>query len=292
MRIELILIIISIVLSSEAFAADIYIWPNIISDEKTRSCQKEAATLDSLRQQNLIPNRDDPTTYQADKILDQLDLNGDGICELFVQNTKTSGTGGYIQGLFKKNGEKYELIADLFGFDLQLAEKVNGYYQLVYHKVYASEGGKSEYPSLYQFNGKEYVQVKAPSTNSNQYNAKGVDYYRKKDYKTAILYFTNALRVRVSAYTDRGYNIKNNLSLCYIKMKDYGKAEQILNEILTSINKDRSYAGDAAAAYFNLGIIAEEKKYTNQALAYYKLSFAADPSETRRQKINKLESRR
>lgn len=209
-----------------------------------------------------------------------------------VQNTTTSGTGGYVQGIFKKNGEKYELIADLFGFDLQLAEKVNGYYQLVYHNVSATEGGKSEYPILYQFNGKEYIQVKTPSLNSNQYNTKGVDYYKRKYYKTAQLYFINALRVRVSTFTDRGYNIKNNLSLCFIKLKDYEKAERILNEILTSINNDDGYARDAAEAYFNLGKIAEEKKDMNKALIYYKQSFNTSPSEARRQKVNIIESKK
>jgi len=263
-----------------------FVWPNLSDEKKARNCTKEPADLDTLRKQNMITNMPDPTTtiYAAEKILDQIDLNGDGICELYVQNTSTSGTGGYIQGIFQKRGEKYELIADLFGFDLQLAEKKNGYYQFIYHEVTYEKSEKAEVPVLYQFNGQEYVRAKTPRWSSKKYNIKGVEKYKQKDYKTAILYFSNALRVRT--LYNRGYDIKNNLALCYIKLKKHEKADQILSEILTSINNDSGYSEDAAAAYFNLGKIYAEKNDLNKALVYYKLSLDKNPSEIRRQKFN------
>jgi tetratricopeptide (TPR) repeat protein len=91
---------------------------------------------------------------------------------------------------------------------------------------------------------------------------------------------------------DRAYDIKNNLSLCYIKLKNYEQAEQILNEILTNINNDRGYAGDAAAAYYNLGKLSEEKNDLNKALIYYKQSLSTYPSELRKQKVKEIENKK
>jgi hypothetical protein len=90
-------------------------------------------------------------------------LNGDGVCELYIVSDHASGTGGYAEGIFRKNGDTYELIAKLFGFDLRLAEKRNGYLQFIYHEViYTKEGGKTYRSVLYQFNGKEYIKINTP----------------------------------------------------------------------------------------------------------------------------------
>jgi hypothetical protein len=159
-----------------AEAEDVFVWPDLVEENQVHACRKETRSLRDLLRSNLINNSVSGLS-DNDKIIDQFDLNGDGICELYIKNNQASGTGGYAEEFFQKKGNSYYLILEFFGFDLRPAEKKDGYLQVIYHQVVSGPGGETEIPVLYRFNGKEYVQVKTPAWHSKKYNSEGVQKY-------------------------------------------------------------------------------------------------------------------
>ena len=95
---------------------------------------------------------------------------------------------------------------------------------------------------------------------------KGVSFFKKKKYKSALLYFKKAHKKGMNKNT-----LRFNLAVTYYKLKKYNQAIKNFN-ILT---KDKKFQ---QISFHNLGLIAEKRKKKKTAVQWYKKSVNSNTS--------------
>jgi uncharacterized caspase-like protein len=156
--------------------------------------------------------------------------------------------------------------------------EVNEVFRLTMGDV-AKASGNQQRPAIYnQFSGLAYLggrtapaltpqpQPPAPSQSAKTFYDRGVQFYNRGDYETAIADFTEAIRIDQNyeeAYNDRG--------LAYDKKGDYDRA---IADYTQAIRIDPNYA----IAYNNRGLAYGNKKDHDRAIAEYSQAIRIDPS--------------
>ncbi len=95
--------------------------------------------------------------------------------------------------------------------------------------------------------------------NSNVHNNLGIVYYLREKFDISVKYFLQAIALNPS-FTEA----KNNLARVYIVQKQYTKASNLLDEVLS----DLTYT-NAHSAYFNYGLLYFNQNKFDQAKLYF-----------------------
>ena len=98
------------------------------------------------------------------------------------------------------------------------------------------------------------------------YFTDGTKYYNNKDYSKAIEYYIKS----IDANENEGFAYYNT-GVCYIKLKDFKSAINMLKKALT-IHEENKY-------YFNLAYCYAMLEKTNKALIYFNRAWALDASD-------------
>lgn len=107
------------------------------------------------------------------------------------------------------------------------------------------------------------------------YFLKGNELYNTKNYDEALDYYEKAIE-----NNECEYHSYYNSGVCYIKLKEYNKAIDMIKKAL-SLHQDPKYFFNLAYCY---SMIDDEVK----ALRYFNLSWALDNSDTDCEKAIKL----
>lgn len=99
--------------------------------------------------------------------------------------------------------------------------------------------------------------LKKNPNNDFLWNLAGLSFQRINDHKNAILSFNKAL-----AANSKNYSAKNNLAISFKNTKEYGRA----NEILTNLIKEKP---DYINALVNLGNLKNDTYYFEDAITFY-----------------------
>ncbi len=110
---------------------------------------------------------------------------------------------------------------------------------------------------------------------------KGESSFQKKHYLTAEKYFKLAIKKEPN-----NTRALNNLSVTYIKLKNYGSAQRCAEEV-TKISKDKKIL---AAAYYNWALTYEKRKSLAWAIKQYKKSIEYRKNSRIEKKIKELEA--
>lgn len=94
------------------------------------------------------------------------------------------------------------------------------------------------------------------------YFKKANDYYNKKDYKKAISLYQKSIETQGSEACSL-----YNSAVCYIKLKEYDKAIELLKQAI-DIKMDHKYLFNLAYCYSLLGDNAKALTYFNWSWAY------------------------
>lgn len=99
-----------------------------------------------------------------------------------------------------------------------------------------------------------------------KYFNKANDLYNKKDYKTALLLYKKAIKLKENEAASL-----YNASVCFIKLKKFKEAIPLLKSA-SSIKFDSRYI-------FNLGFCYAKLKNNKKALIYFNTAWALDNSD-------------
>ena len=102
-------------------------------------------------------------------------------------------------------------------------------------------------------------------SNQSATNQIAFEYYSRKDYVKAMVYFKSSIR-----YDPRNPLLHNSLGSCYEAL---GKYDEAIGEFMTAIK----LRPDFVSGYYNLGIIYAKKKKYDMALSYYQKAKKLDP---------------
>lgn len=107
------------------------------------------------------------------------------------------------------------------------------------------------------------------------YFSKGNEFYNCQNYEEALTYYEKAIESR-----DCESHSYYNSGVCYIKLKNYSKAIDMISNAL-EYNKDSKY-------FFNLAYCYSMLKDDKKALRYFNLSWALDNEDKDCEKAIKI----
>ncbi|SHI32631.1 Tetratricopeptide repeat-containing protein [Clostridium cavendishii DSM 21758] len=96
---------------------------------------------------------------------------------------------------------------------------------------------------------------------------KANEFYNSKNYCEALSYYEKAIENK----ENEAYSYYN-AGVCYIKLKDYSKAINMINNAI-ALNKDAKY-------FFNLAYCYSMLQDNKKALRYFNLSWAIDNEDS------------
>ncbi|MGL4990747.1 MAG: tetratricopeptide repeat protein [Sarcina sp.] len=111
------------------------------------------------------------------------------------------------------------------------------------------------------------------------YFSKANDYYNKQDYPIALEYYNKA--IESNQYESHSYY---NAGVCYIKLKDFDKAIEMITAALKYC-KESKY-------FFNLAYCYSMKKDNQKALRFFNLAWALDNNDKDCERAIKLISKK
>lgn len=107
------------------------------------------------------------------------------------------------------------------------------------------------------------------------YFSKGNEFYNTQNYSEALNYYEKAIENK-----ECEYHSYYNSGVCYIKLKEYHKAIEMLDKAL-ELHRDSKYFFNLAYCY---SMLDDEQK----ALRYFNLAWALDNNDTDCEKAIKL----
>ena len=94
----------------------------------------------------------------------EVDLNGDGVNEVFIENRELGGSGGTVFLIFSLQDAKYVQIGDLLGFGFEFLSPKNGWAKI---KAYSRGGGGQHTRYLQEIENGAYVTVRIENHDLN-----------------------------------------------------------------------------------------------------------------------------
>jgi len=280
-----------VVLALSASAAPTVELPPSISRRDIKHCQ-DNLDLASLRFEERAPDgswqelriQKESVPGWSPQLAEQVDLDGDGVCELFLIGPG-GGTGGTDYLLFHKNGDRYRSIGSVFGFGLQFRERKNGFYQI----SAGTKAGAGRYGTLLHAYGVDRYEV-VLSANANEIRIlrrEGEEAYQRGRLQEAVVLLEKAVNSEPDDYI-----AKSDLGLVYFRLKRFADAMRVLREVTDSPETKYPLWGaddrTRASAHFNLGLVHEAQGRTSTALEHYRRAYAYFPSPAREQTLNRL----
>ncbi len=237
-------ILIAFIGSLEA-SADIYTFPPLYKGE-TEPCTRFNNIEDTL-----TPIKD-VQSEGYNFISKAIDLNNDGVCELFVSATRASAgnTGGW-DDLYMTDGTEYKKIADYLPY-FWLGSERNGYARLFVGENAGHKTNPIYVVNVLYFDGEKYVIEHGSNASYGYYTDNGLSAYKEKDYETAEKWYLNAYRMNREALLKDA----NNLALTLIKLGKCQEATDLLRKHLNDpLPEDRRFTN---SANFNLKLCEEK----------------------------------
>ena len=170
-----------------------------------------------------------------------IDLNNDGICELFLPAPKYEiGNNFGWEEIYRTDGTKYEKIGDVTGF--WLGKERNGYARIFEPTATGHRTNPTFTLNVMYFNGQYYSAEHISKSTYGNYLNKALKAYKSKDYETARKVYLNAYRFNKEQYLKDA----NNLTLVLIKQGKCKDAIKLLNKHLKNLSsEDKEYIKSA-----------------------------------------------
>lgn len=214
-----------------------------------------------------------------------VDLNSDGICEVFLDTPAMyEGNGNASTSIIFLENEKFKQVGNMRGYPKLwwYGKPVNGYPRI----FVPSNAGHRTNPILvtdvFYFNKKRFVLEFDSKFSHGRYMELALKAYKSKKYNIAENYYLNAFRMN----GEKRLQDANNVSIVWIKQKKYNLAEKLLTKLIKT-SKDKK---QLASAYYNIGLINEKQNKIETALSFYEKSNIAWPTLARKNKINKIKN--
>lgn len=162
-----------------------------------------------------------------------IDLNNDGVCELFLTSPKYEiGNSIGWEEIYRTDGAKYEKIGQVTGY--WLGKERNGYARIFEPAASGHRTNPTFTLNVLYFDGNYYSPEYISKLTYGNYRNKALKAYKTKDYETARKYYLNAYRFNKEKYLKDA----NNLALVLIKQNMCKDATQLLNKHLKNISSD------------------------------------------------------
>lgn len=259
------LIFVLVVTTTNLYAEEIFIYPAEYEYRDSINCEKS----------NIPENRYAMAASIYFGLHKAVDLNNDGLCEYFMNDSGRYGN----TGLLVIYDDKERDIGTI-GPDFWLGENYNGYAQLVYKWYEGHRTNPIYVVKVLRFTGSKYKEVFSAKY-ADQKNL-ALKYYRKAQYQIAAKYFLNLYRMK----KEEDLGSANDLALVWIKLEKFEQAKELLQKHI-----NRAHNGNKkgmAAAYFNLGLVYEKTNDFEKAYEAYKASNELWSTNVRKEKLEKI----
>jgi hypothetical protein len=215
-----------------------------------------------------------------------VDLNGDGECELFLDNPEVDeGNGyGFTTVLIRRDGD-FVTAGDMpDGPDgWWFGERHAGFLRIFVPMNAGPKANPEFVTAVFAFDGTRYAQESGRTATHGYYMDQGRSALRAGDFAVAEASYLDALRMNKAPMLSDA----NNLALVWLKM---GKAREA-KALLESLLNDGERPAVRAAAYFNAGLIEQQLGDMEAALRNFRRAVDLEPTEARMKKLRELEAR-
>ncbi len=228
-------------------------------------CKADIKTIEILEQEYSY-NQDCPNSVAK---VSSLDLNQDGLCEYYV----TSDWGRRctpVTDLVKIDPNKITPILNFNGEPIDVYGPIkNGYPKLIHYTWGGHRTNIIFTANVYVFNGEKYVCEFCKDNSHGGYIDLAKKSYDEKDYFHAEIYYWNAYVInKKSRLSDA-----NNLSLVYIKQKEYQKAINLLEKHL-SLSDTKIKESESTPCYTGACTISDKKLNRLKSSAHHNKKLA------------------
>ncbi|MGB3183432.1 MAG: tetratricopeptide repeat protein [Cyclobacteriaceae bacterium] len=283
-------ILLLISFTSEARQSDMLAYPMVVNLDDFSSCEEPADSSELVEQ---IKNADltEERSYKEGEYsrIKMVDLNGDGKCEILHYFSNNTEGGPYdFFTIYRLKGNGLVKIGDFPGFLVSFGEAADKSNWLPINAGYTAgtEDDPVYYNSVYTYNGTEYTMAFDPKQTYSQFREKGLEAYEQENYELAKVCFQNAYVSPHHAREDILYDA-NNLSMVLINLDRAEEAYSLLQPMV----EDNTVAypkTELADAWYNLGLMAENKGNNEEALACYERACRYQESAACSEKVKVL----
>lgn len=210
--------------------------------------------------------------YYNDHVLAK-DINGDGKHEYILKYY--NGGANIIEEIYCVKNNKLISIGKFWENNYSFINSNTKYPDILVNYYDGHKTNPIWKYKILRFNGTKYEVYQSPNKTYGDLKDLGLNSYKKHNYPLAEIYFSNVLTIFGNTITDI-----NNLSISLIKQGKNEKAEELLIKALKIKESDDTY--------YNLSLIYQNKKDTNQELSYLVKSNNLKKTDFKTKRINEL----